>query len=158
MINNHYYNNYITVKQDDLVIIELVTCKCQKRNVNIKPIPNPINQETKRKAPHLRLAKCLSTVIHSGISRVVCANICVCNRVKLLFFSSLMYAFLILYPLICFFSVQYYVSSSLFKQLANDYKLLKTYMVLEPIIKFHMQHMKQIKYFKCIITFFFINL
>jgi hypothetical protein len=43
-------------------------------------MPNPMNQATKRNEPHLRLANCFRTVTHSGISRVVCANIFVCRR------------------------------------------------------------------------------
>jgi hypothetical protein len=46
----------------------------------MRPMPNPMNQATKRNEPHLRLANCFRTVTHSGISRVVCANIFVCRR------------------------------------------------------------------------------
>lgn len=58
------------------------TCRCQNRNVNMSPIPKPMNHETNRKEPHLTFAKYLSTVTHSGISRVVWANICVCENNK----------------------------------------------------------------------------
>lgn len=57
----------------------LLTCKCQNKNVNISPIPNPMNHETNKNDPHFKLAKYFNTVIHSGIFFVVWAKILVWN-------------------------------------------------------------------------------
>lgn len=55
--------------------LEIITCKCQNKNVKINPIPKPMSHATNRNDEYFKLAKCFSTVIHSGISLVVWANI-----------------------------------------------------------------------------------
>lgn len=57
-----------------------VTCRCQKRNVKMSPMPKPMNQATNKNEAHLRFLKCESTVTHSGISLFVWANIFVCEK------------------------------------------------------------------------------
>ena len=45
---------FIQVK---LFQVIMITCKCQKRKVKIKPMPKPMNQATNMKEAHLMLAK-----------------------------------------------------------------------------------------------------
>lgn len=62
---------------NQIIIVASLTCKCQKRNANMRPMPKPIHHATKRKAIHRRFLNSLKTTNHSGISFIVWAKILV---------------------------------------------------------------------------------